>query len=494
MKLSELAKDLEIREKRHFADVDITAISSDSRKVEEGSLFVAIKGYTVDGHDFTRAAVESGASAIVSERPVEHPVPVIVVSDSAKAGAHMARRFYGDPASGIFLAGITGTNGKTSTAFFLRSILETGMGASGIIGTIGFGSSNDILPTANTTPDSLELFSILAGFVAGGCSSAVMEVSSHAAVQGRISEIEFDAGIFTNITRDHLDFHGTLEKYMAAKETLAESLVSPGRKKPPGLLVYNTDDRYVNEIGERFQGRKISFGFSRGAGVRAESLLADISGTRFSLVTDRERIGIKLNLHGRFSAYNALGAAAAALEAGISVEQIKEGLEKILKVPGRFQVIRREGLPTVVIDYAHTPDALENLLGFCRELGNEKVITVFGCGGDRDRGKRPMMGAVAARLSDRVFITSDNPRSEDPEKIINDILEGIKDRSAAIEVEIDRAIAIKKAIGGSSAGDLVVIAGKGHEDYQVLGTGKIDFSDSGEAEKALSEMEDGYQN
>ena len=490
MNLSELIEGMEIREKHGYREVEISSVSTDSRVIGKGTLFIAVKGYTVDGHDFIADAVEGGASAVIAECSIDLPVPVIVVDDAASTGARLARRFYGDPGSRMFLAGVTGTNGKTSTAFFLRSILEVEMGRSGIIGTLGFGSSDNIVSTDHTTPDSQRLFRMLYDFAEEGCGSAVMEVSSHAVVQGRIEEIEFDAGIFTNITRDHLDYHGTLENYIAAKESFAATLVSGRRTKPAGVLVYNSDDKYVNEIGERFSGRKISFGLDSGAMVRAESLQADLEGTRFSLVTDRGSIDIELKLHGRFSAYNALGAAGAALTAGISIEGIKEGLEKVSRVPGRFQVIRSIGRPMVVIDYAHTPDALENLLGFCRELGAEKVITIFGCGGDRDRGKRPMMSSIAAKLSDKICLTSDNPRSEDPQKIIDDILEGTRGSQADIDVVVDRAEAIRKTLSGSSKGDLIVIAGKGHEDYQILKSGKTVFNDFEEAEKTLKVMEE----
>ncbi|MBN2184112.1 MAG: UDP-N-acetylmuramoyl-L-alanyl-D-glutamate--2,6-diaminopimelate ligase [Candidatus Krumholzibacteriota bacterium] len=490
MNLSELIEGIGIRERHGFREVGISSLSTDSRSVDKGTLFIAVKGYTVNGHDFIAKAVEAGASAVVAECSVDLPVPVIVVDDASSSVSLLAKRFYGDPASKMFVAGITGTNGKTSTSFLLRSILEAEKGRSGIIGTLGFGSSEKTVSTGHTTPDSNMLFRILDDFVKEGCSSAVMEVSSHSVVQGRIEGIEFDTGIFTNITRDHLDYHETLEKYVAAKEAFARTLVSSGRTKPAGALVYNSDDRYVNEIGERFSGRKISFGFSSDAMVRAESLQADLDGTRFSLVTENGSIGIGLRLHGRFSAYNALGAAGAALTAGVSLKGIKEGLEKVSSVPGRFQVLRTIGGPMVVIDYAHTPDALKNLLGFCRELGAQRVVTIFGCGGDRDRGKRPMMGSIAAELSDKICITSDNPRSEDPGRIIEDILEGTRDSKTETDVVVDRADAIRKTISGSSKGDLIVIAGKGHEDYQILSTGKIDFSDFEEAEKNLMAMEE----
>ncbi len=486
-------EEIEITGKLGYREAEITGISTDSRFLEKGTLFVAVKGCSLDGHDYIDKAVEAGASAVVAERPVQVPVPVLLVEDTSLAVAFLARKLYNNPASGMFLAGITGTNGKTSTAFLLRSILEVFMGRAGIIGTVGFGSSDSITATDHTSPAAPELFRILAGFASDGCKSAVMEVSSHGAVQGRINGLEFEVGVFTNITRDHLDYHGTLEDYIAAKEILASNLISAGREKSGGTLVYNIDDNQVNGIGKRFTGRKISFGFQKNAMVRAESLLADLEGTRFTLVTDQGSIGIDLKLLGKFSAYNALAAAGAALAAGANLDHIKTGLEKVEKVPGRFQVIRSENGVIVVVDYAHTPDALENMLGFCRELGAKRLVTVFGCGGDRDRGKRSMMGKIAVDLSDKVYITSDNPRTEDPDAIIDDILAGIIHSDTDVSVIADRAEAMREAVTSSVKGDLVVIAGKGHEDYQVLKTGKIHFSDIEEVEKAFRRMEAGYQ-
>lgn len=493
MRLSELLEDSEIRYDPAGTDPEVTGISTDSRRIAEGDLFVAIRGHLLDGHEYIGEAVGRGACAVVSEKEAEVSVPLIVVDDSSLAEAVLARKFYDDPASDMFLVGITGTNGKTSTAFLLRSILEMVHPAVGIIGTVGFGATEKITEAGNTTPASSGLYRILGGFREEGCSAAVMEVSSHATVQGRIAGLEFDVGVFTNITRDHLDYHGTLDEYIGAKELLASTLTACGRRKKDGTLVFNLDDRNVAGIGERFIGNKVSFGFDPGADLGGRGLNADLDGTRFELTAGGQETPIELKLLGSFSAYNALAAAAAAWVAGAGIEHIKEGLERVAGIPGRFQVIRPSVGPVVVIDYAHTPDALKSLLDFCRQLGPSRLITVFGCGGDRDRGKRPVMGRIAVDLSDTVFVTNDNPRTEDPLSIIEEILAGTEDAAPAPEVLPERSEAISAAISVASDGDLVVIAGKGHEDYQIIGSEKLHFSDMEEAEKALNRMEEGHQ-
>ena len=320
-----------------------------------------------------------------------------------------------------------------------------------------------------------------------------MEVSSHAAVQGRILGLEFDVGAFTNATRDHLDYHGTFEEYIRAKETFIDTLTEPARKKAPGTFVYNADDAEVVRVAERFTGTRISFGLSKEADVRAEGLKADLKGTRFDLVVERTRARLELKLLGRISAYNALTAAACAHALGAGIEQIKAGLERVPQVPGRFQVVTAGRGPTVVVDYAHSPDALEKLLNFCRELQPRKIVTVFGCGGDRDRGKRPMMGKIAARLSSIVFITDDNPRTEDPDRIVREILDGIGGAEAPVHVVRDRRAAIRQAVRSAGEGDLVVIAGKGHENEQIYNDARVPFNDAREAEEALGGLEVEHQ-
>ena len=456
MKLSELFVAIGCGEEPRSANVEIGDISTDSRGVKEGDLFVAVKGHSADGHDYLDEAVRNGAAALVVGREYESDLPTCVVEDTSSAAALLARKFFGDPAASMLLAGITGTNGKTSTSFLLDSILSAAVGKTGIIGTVGVGSTGELAASTHTTPASVHLYRTLSEFLRKGCKAVVMEVSSHAAVQRRIAGLEFDVGVFMNISRDHLDYHGTLEEYMAAKEMFVSSLVEKGRAKRPGALVYNADDLHVRGIAERFEGESVSFGIETNADVRGEGLEADLEGTRFDLVAGDERVRIELKLLGSFSAYNALAAAAAARILGAGPAEIQRGLERVEGVPGRFQVVSEGAGPKVVVDYAHTPDALERLLAFCRNLGARKITTVFGCGGDRDRGKRPIMGRIARVSSDEVYVTDDNPRTEDPDRIIEEILEG---SGRDVHVERDRALAIRMAVEGASEGEIVVIAG-----------------------------------
>ncbi|MDD4856982.1 MAG: UDP-N-acetylmuramoyl-L-alanyl-D-glutamate--2,6-diaminopimelate ligase [Candidatus Krumholzibacteria bacterium] len=493
MKLSRLFDGIETKSRLHFRDVEVAGIAVDSRALKVGDCFVAIKGHAVDGLSFVADAVQKGASALVVERAVAADVPTLVVEDPSSVAAQLARRFYGDPASRLVLAGITGTNGKTSSAFLLRSILDIAHGPCGVIGTVGYGISDEYIPTSNTTPGAVDLYRTLDDFTKRGCRSAVMEVSSHAAVQGRINGLEFDVGAFTNLTRDHLDYHGSFEEYIRAKETFVATLTQTGRKKRPGTFVYNADDPEVVRVAERFAGRKISFGLSSRTDVRAERLRADLRGTCFDLIVGSARGRLELKLLGRISAYNAITAAACAHALDVGMESIKEGLEKVAQVPGRFQVVSWKRGPTVVVDFAHTPDALEKLLNFCRELQPRKIVTVFGCGGDRDRGKRPLMGSIAARLSGIVFVTDDNPRTEDPDRIVKEILDGIESSVAPVHVVRDRREAIRRAVGSAVEGDLVVIAGKGHENAQILKNERVPFNDAHEAEEALKDLEVDHQ-
>ncbi len=486
MRLEELFEGMDVESRLKWRDVEIKGISTDSRTISEGELFVAVRGHLADGHDYIEQAVNAGAAALVVENPVEADIPVAVVGNTSAAEASLARVFYGDPSSKVLLVGITGTNGKTSTAFLLRSILQRSHGPTGIIGTVGFGKGEKLAALANTTPSSSDLSRMIAAFADEGCGAVVMEVSSHAAAQGRTAGLEFDIGVFTNISRDHLDYHGNLENYIGAKEIFVSSLAAPGRTKKPGTLVYNADDPKVAEVAGRFDGPKVSFGFSDEASFGCGDLEADLTGTRFRITAPGMDLPVEMRLLGGFTALNAVGAAAAARTAGASPEDIGAGLSGIGEIPGRFHLVRSEGGPVVIVDYAHTPDALEKLLLFCRELSPARLVTVFGAGGDRDRGKRPLMGKAAAKLSDMVYVTSDNPRTEDPDVIIRDILEGMSGFDTPIEVVPDRGEAIRAAIASAAGGDMVVLAGKGHEDYQVLAGGRIHFSDVEEAEKALA--------
>lgn len=476
-----------------FADVEVSGISADSRALGGGELFVAITGRSVDGHDYIPQAESRGAVALVVDRPVSAGLPQIVVADTSVAAACAAKIFFDDPAADIVLVGVTGTNGKTSTSFLLQSILHEAIGPTGIIGTVGFGAEDALRAATHTTPATVDLYRIIADFHRRGCRSVVMEVSSHAADQGRIAGLEFDIAVFTNITRDHLDYHETMDRYVAAKEAFVATIDMPGRAKAPGVFAYNRDDETVAMVADRFGGKIVSFGFTGTADVRGRDLKADMSGTRFTLEAGGERIDVNLALLGRFSAHNALAAAAAAHALRVPLKDIKTGLETARMVPGRFQVVSTGRWPVVVVDYAHTPDALENLLTFCRELGPDRIVTVFGCGGDRDRGKRPLMGRIACGLSDSVYVTNDNPRSEDPQAIIGEILEGTKGSGTPLHVIEDRREAIQSAVREARGRDMVVLAGKGHERVQIVGERRSPFSDVDEAREAIKAAEVKHQ-
>jgi UDP-N-acetylmuramoyl-L-alanyl-D-glutamate--2,6-diaminopimelate ligase len=493
VKLSELTRGIAIKDRLNFRDEEVRGIVTDSRADVEGCLFAAIKGHSSDGHNFVGQAADRGAKALIVEKPISSTLPTLVVDDSAAAAALIAKTFYGDPASGIVLAGVSGTNGKTSTCFLLRSILSRALGPTGIIGTVGFGTSVGLAAATHTTPASVDLYRIIARFAAEGCAAVVMEVSSHATVQKRIVGLEFDVGVFTNITRDHLDYHGTFREYAKAKELFARTLIEKGRRKAEGRLVYNRDDSRLVSMANRFSGSTISFGTSPSCDVRAECVHADLNGTAFDIMRGATRVPVKLQLLGSFSVYNALAAAAAAEALGIGLDDIAAGLEEVAEVPGRFQVLSSAKGPKIVVDYAHTPDALESLLSFCRELGPQRLLTVFGCGGDRDRGKRPQMGRIAAALSDIVYITDDNPRTEDPDRIVREILEGMKDAGTPYTVIRDRRSAIRSAVEEAGNGDLVVLAGKGHEKVQIVGDRRIPFCDADEARAALDDAEVEHQ-
>lgn len=490
VKLTKLLGAIECKETSHLNDTEIRGISTDSRTVKEGDIFVAVKGHTMDGHDFLEQAVRNGASALVVDRMYENELPICVVDDTSVAAALLAKRFFSDPAAQLLLVGITGTNGKTSASFLLDSILSGAIGKTGIIGTVGVGSMGELSAATHTTPASVHLYRTLSEFLRKGCRSVVLEVSSHAAVQRRVAGLEFDLGIIMNITRDHLDYHETFDRYMAAKEMFVSTLVEPGRRKKPGILIYNADDERVRGIAGRFRGDSVSFGFEKGAAVRGEGLTAGLEGTGFDLVCDGGGVRIELKLLGSFSAYNALAAAAAARALGVELQEIKQGLERVGGVPGRFQVISTGKGPKVVVDYAHTPDALERLLAFCRDLGPSRITTVFGCGGDRDRGKRLIMGRIAREISDEVYVTDDNPRTEDPERIIEEILEG---SGRDVRVIRDRSLAIRRAVADAGEGEIVVVAGKGHETYQIIGTDRCPFDDVEEAREALRSWEVEHQ-
>lgn len=467
--------------------VAIGGVRVDSRNVRGGDLFVAVRGTAADGHRFVSAAIERGAAAVIVEgESIAASVPVVVVENSSKALALVASRFYGDPAGALRLCGITGTNGKTSTAHIVRSILRQRGAPVGLIGTLGHGI-DELVKDPHTTPDAVTLHELFAEMRDAGCVGVVMEVSSHAVRQHRTWGLDFEVGILTNVTHDHLDYHPDMNDYKLAKAEFCYSLAGAHRRKPDGTLVYWSDDAIAREIGSGFSGRRIAVGTSPDADCRVGDVDVSLRGTRFSLrFGNGATVPVSMKLLGGFVPANASVAAVAAMAMGASLEETRAGLEAIDRVPGRFEALGGGDRPVVVIDYAHTPDGFERVLGTCRDLKPRRLVVVFGCGGDRDRTKRPVMGGIAAREGDRTYLTTDNPRSERVEDIVAEIHKGMP-RTADVVVELDRARAIHNAIAESGAGDIVAVLGKGHEDHQIIGAEKLPWSDRTQAEKELAQ-------
>lgn len=458
-------------------DKTITAVTIDSREVRPGALFVALRGEHTDGHQFLSQAVERGAVAVMVEQLCDVPahVTTIVVPDSARALSQIADAFYGAPSRDLIVAGITGTNGKTTASQMTASILTAGGVPCGTIGTIGARFGDREWPLANTTPLAPQLHELLAQMRDLGAKGVAMEVSSHALALQRVADIRFRIGALTNVTRDHLDFHKTFEAYASAKRRLFD--MAP-------RCVLNGDD----ELGERWarelRARKpvLTYALRNSADLRPDSLEVRPDGSSFVLDTQRFHVRVP----GRFNVANALCAIAIARTLGIPDSDSARGLEALTRVAGRMDHVRGGGID-VIVDYAHTPDALENVLRTLRETASRRLIVVFGCGGDRDRGKRPQMGEVAARYADYTYVTSDNPRTEDPQAIVEEIVPGVG--SAPHTVKLDRRGAIEAAIGFAQPGDVVVIAGKGHENYQIVGTQVLPFDDLAVARDALAQRE-----
>ncbi|MGE5508266.1 MAG: UDP-N-acetylmuramoyl-L-alanyl-D-glutamate--2,6-diaminopimelate ligase [Chitinophagales bacterium] len=489
--LSELISDLKTVVSWGDLEVAITGIAYDSRRVQPGNLFVCIRGLKTDGHFFVNDALARGAAAVVAERdlPDPLPVPLVRVDDTRLALGLVAARFYGYPARGLRLIGVTGTNGKTSTTYLVKAILEAAGHRVGLIGTIRNLIGEREVPTERTTPESLDLQALLAEMRAAGCTHVVMEVSSHAVELKRIAGAEFDLGVFTNLTQDHLDFHGTFEAYRAAKGKFFTSLghtAKAGRRQ----AIINADDPSAAYFAQAATVPVLTYGLEQAAQVRAEDIdLTHAGRLRYRLVAPEGQVELNLKLSGRFNVYNSLAAAAAGLAEGAPLETIRRGLEAVPGVPGRFEVVDAGQDFMVVVDFAHTPDGLENLLRAADAVSRGRKIIVFGCGGDRDRGKRPIMGEIAGRLADYTVVTSDNPRSEDPAAICAEVAAGLA-RTApgpgGWRVMVDRREAIEHALSLARPGDLVLIAGKGHETYQVFADRTIHFDDREVVREALA--------
>jgi UDP-N-acetylmuramoyl-L-alanyl-D-glutamate--2,6-diaminopimelate ligase len=478
----------------------VRALSYDSRKVSAGSVFVAVRGQKADGSAFAAQALAKGALAVVAEaEPLPGAqAPWVQVSDGRAAMARLAAAFYGWPSRDMRVVGITGTNGKTTTAYVLSALFEAAGFRCGMLGTVVYRTGADERAATRTTPEAIDIQQMLREMVTGGCRACVMEVSSHALALRRAEEVRFAAGVFTNLTRDHLDFHRDMESYFAAKRRLFEMLPADA----PAVI--NIDDPRGPALVS-LASRPITYGLDAPADVRPSGLVQSLRGLAFQAVTPVGPLQIRSRLVGRPNVYNILASVAAAVSLDLPGRRIEEAIAALEGVPGRFQVVSTEADDiTVVVDYAHTDDALKNLLETARPLASQRLITVFGCGGDRDRTKRPLMGAVAARLSDLVIVTSDNPRGEDPQQIIDEIKRGIvvpPDRSRPADPRtpqkyapprttphlaiVDRRLAIERAIAMARPADVVLLAGKGHEKYQVIGDRELPFDDVAIAREAL---------
>lgn len=456
----------------------------DSRRVSDGFLFFAFPGSKTDGRQFARDALERGALAVASESAPPEPAMAarwVEVEHGRQALALAARNFYRAPDERLGLTGVTGTNGKTTTAFLIDSVLRAAGHTTAMIGTIEYHLAGRVLPAVNTTPESLDLIRLFDELEKAGGTHVTMEVSSHALALRRVYGLRFHTAVFTNLTRDHLDFHGDMESYFAAKQLLFEGAGGP----PPPFAVINRDDEYARRIKLHPTTEVFWYGLGQDANLRARHVSSGFQGLRFDVQHGKTRFAVESPLIGKINVYNILAACGAGLSYGIAPETIARGIAGLRAVPGRFERVD-EGQPFVVaVDYAHTDDALRNVIAVARGLNPNRVITLFGCGGDRDRAKRPLMGQAAAEASDFVVLTSDNPRSEDPLAIMNDALVGIRRVDVPHIVEPDRATAIARALKEARGGDIVILAGKGHETYQVLKDKTIAFDDRAVAREVL---------
>ena len=481
MKVEKLLCNIEYELLKGSIDTEIQKIEYDSRKVLKGDAFVCITGFKTDGHKYALNAIKDGASVIFCERDIEgidNDVTVIKFENTRKALAHIAAEFYGRPSERMNVIGVTGTNGKTTTTFLIKSVLDKIGHKTGIIGTIENRIGDKVIPTERTTPESLELQELFKKMADENCNDVVMEVSSHALDLHRVDDIKYNIGIFTNLTQDHLDYHITMENYKIAKSLLFERALNS---------VINIDDEAGEFMVSKSKGKVITFAIDKDADLKAENIHISADGVKFKLEYNGKEYPVCLNTPGKFSIYNALGAIGACIIMGIDMNTIIEGLAENKGVSGRFQTVKSKRGFNAIVDYAHTPDGLENILKTAKEFAKGKIITVFGCGGDRDRTKRPIMGEIAGIYSDYCIITSDNPRTENPAQILDDVEPGTKKSGCEYTKIVDRREAINYAVSIAKENDLVVIAGKGHENYQIFADKTIHFDDVEEVRKAFGE-------
>lgn len=466
MLLSELLSDIDY--KRVGADVKISAVSYDSRKVRPGHAFFAIRGFKEDGHDYIDAAIKNGAAAIIMEDERELPLSGAVVKNARLALAAASARFYGHPAKRMRIIGVTGTNGKTSVSYLIKQVLDLLGYKTGLIGTNQNMIGERVIPADKTTPESVELNELLLDMANEGVGYVIMEVSSHSLALERVAHIEFDVCVFTNLTRDHLDFHHDMEEYFAAKEKLF---------KVCRAAVINTGDEYGRRLFEKALCPALSFNVGGGAELCAKDVRLSERGVIFTLEKEGESAEVRVGIPGIFTVYNALAAIGACMALGVQSEDIIKGLVLARNVKGRVEVVQIAAPYTVIIDYAHTPDGLLKILTAVRDFALGRVILLFGCGGNRDKTKRPLMGEIAQRLSDVCIVTSDNPRDEEPEEIINDILKGMDENAKKPHVIPDRRAAIEFAMETAQKDDIIILAGKGHETYQIIKDKRNDFDE-----------------
>ncbi|MBM7578410.1 UDP-N-acetylmuramoyl-L-alanyl-D-glutamate--2,6-diaminopimelate ligase [Jeotgalibacillus terrae] len=465
------------------SDPEIMKLCHHHQEVENGSLFAAIKGEQSDGRLYIEKAIENGAAAIISDTEYDLPVPQIIVKQPRHSLAYLANHFYDYPSFDLNVIGVTGTNGKTTVTHMIHSVLESAGIKTGIIGTLYMKQGNQVRKAVNTTPDGLLLQQTLADYREAGVKAAVLEASSHGLSQGRMFGCDVDIAVFTNITQDHLDYHETMENYKWAKTLLFSQLGHSHVKSSPKFAVLNNDDPFSKEIESVTSAHILTYGLSSDADIYAENIAIQKESASFVLRTPSGHIEVIIKLAGIFNIYNALAAAAVGFVNRIPLQDIASGLENISGVPGRFEIVRHEHPFTVIVDYAHTPDSLKNILQAANRMNPNNLITLIGCGGDRDRAKRPVMAKIACQYADHAIFTSDNPRSEDPKKILRDMEKGVPGDSYTV-IE-DRKAAISQAISQATPGDIVIIAGKGHEKYQIIQNEKIPFDDKSVAEDIL---------
>jgi UDP-N-acetylmuramoyl-L-alanyl-D-glutamate--2,6-diaminopimelate ligase len=488
MQLKVLARAIAPRRVIGSLDREVESIAYDSRRVQGNTLFVAIRGEKSDGHQFVDQAIEQGASVIVAEREISSPrATCLVVDDSRSALADLSAAFYGMPARKLKMAAVTGTNGKTTTTFLIKHICEKAGMRCGLLGTVQYEIGDRILPAIRTTPEALDIQELLAQIVNAGGRAAAMEVSSHALAQDRTRGIEWDVAVFTNLTQDHLDFHRTMENYFEAKARLFQVLPLQSKKKGASAVI-NIDDRYGEKLVDRLAGKipVVTYGLGLHADFRASNYRTEFAGTSYQLDARGRSYLVRVPLIGRFNVANSMAALAAATVMGVNLRAAILSLARSPQVPGRLELVPAKRQFQIFVDYAHTDDALRNVLKTLRELKPRKLIVVFGCGGDRDRKKRPLMGRVTDELADHAIITSDNPRKENPDAIISEVEKGF--HSTHYEKIVERADAIRQAVAMAQPRDLVLIAGKGHEKYQEFADHTIPFDDIQVARRALDDL------